>query len=96
MRYDKFLNEAEATMQKLAFMAVKEILAAGLRKANISVLKKDKTLKIKMPDRKADPMHTFQKGMEFVVDVIGENKILINNKQKDVNEFIKELNNERN
>jgi len=91
MKYENFLNEMGASLQKLAFITVKEILAMGLKKADISILQKDKKLRVKMPDRPAGPTQTSQKGLEFVVDVLGENKILINNKEKDINEFINEV-----
>jgi hypothetical protein len=55
--------------QKFAFMAVKEILQSGLKKAKVSITKPGEKLKFKMPDEKQSPTSRGSTGLEFEVDV---------------------------
>lgn len=74
MRFKQYLNLNEmGPSQKFAFLAVKEILTTGLKGAKIAIIKKDKELKIKMPDTQRSTISKGATGMEFTVDVEAAN-----------------------
>lgn len=72
MRFKNYLIE-KGPSQKFAFLAVKEILTTGLHGSKVIITKKDKEIKIKMPDTARSSISKGKTGMEFTVDVEATN-----------------------